>query len=340
VVTRYARIASVGAALPERAVPNAFFEEYLDTSDDWIRDRTGIVRRWFAGPGESTASLAVASAKVALERAGWAPESVDMLMLATYTPDRFMPSTAANVQRELGMQLCPAFDLNAACAGWVYAVSLASAVIRAGQADRVMVIGSEVQSRFLDMQDRTTCILFGDGAGTVLLEPSDEPGVVDSVLAMDGTQSELLVIPAGGALEPASTESVTRNRHTIQMPDGRAVFHHAVTGMADACSDLLAKADLTVDDIDVVVPHQANARIIAAVVKRLGVPGERVIVDVADVGNTSAASIPIALDQAWRSGRLLPGTTMLTVAFGAGLAWGANLIRWTAEPPTEALAAG
>jgi 3-oxoacyl-[acyl-carrier-protein] synthase-3 len=219
-------------------------------------------------------------------------------------------------------------------------VSLASAVIRAGQADRVMVIGSEVQSRFLDMQDRATCVLFGDGAGTVLLEPSDEPGVIESVLALDGAQSELLVIPAGGALEPASAETVARNRHTIHMPDGRAVFHHAVMGMAAACSDLLAKADLNVDDVDLVVPHQANARIIAAVARRLGVPDERVIVDVADVGNTSAASIPIALDEAWRSGRLLPGITLLTVAFGAGLAWGANLIRWTADPPTEAVAMG
>jgi 3-oxoacyl-[acyl-carrier-protein] synthase III len=333
--TRYARLASIGSALPERSVPNSFFESYLDTSDEWIRDRTGIGRRWFAGPGENTSSLAVDSARTALERAGWGPESVDMLIVATYTPDRLIPSTAATVQAELGMMPCPAFDLNAACAGWVYGLSLGTAVITAGQADRVMVVGSEVQSRILNMQDRTTCVLFGDGAGTVLLEPSDEPGVIDSILALDGTQSELLVIPAGATREPASAETVAANRHTLRMSDGAAVFRQAVVSMANACSDLLAKADLSIEDVDLVIPHQANARIIAAVAKRLGVPDDRVVVDVEDVGNTSAASIPIAIDRTWRAGRLAPGSTILTVAFGAGLAWGANLVRWTADAPRK-----
>lgn len=330
---RFARIVSVGAALPERVVPNSYFEAYLDTSDEWIRDRTGIARRGFAGPGETTSSLAVSASRTALERAGWRAESIDLLILATYTPDRLMPSTAAYVQAELGMVPTPAFDLNAACAGWVYAVSMASAVIRAGQADRVMVIGSEVQSRILNMNDRTTCILFGDGAGTVLLEPSSEPGVVDSLIAMDGTQADLLVIPAGGTREPATAQTVADNRHVLQMRDGGSVFRQAVVAMASACSDLLAKSDMKVDEVDLVIPHQANARIITAVMKRLGIPEERVIFDVEDVGNTSAASIPIALDRAWQAGRIPAGATLLTAAFGAGMAWGANLIRWTVDPP-------
>jgi 3-oxoacyl-[acyl-carrier-protein] synthase-3 len=315
-------------------VPNDHFESYLDTSDEWIRDRTGIQRRWFAGPEETTATLGAAAARRALERAGRAPESVDLLILATYTPNRLMPSTAAFVQAELGMTTCPAFDLNAACAGFVYGLSMGSAVIRAGQAERVLVIGAEVQSRILNMDDRSTAVLFGDGAGAALLEPSSEPGVVDSVLAMDGRQAGLLTVPAGATETPATAETVAAGLHTIQMPDGGALFRQAVLAMAAACSDLLAKSGLGVDDVSLVVPHQANARIIAAVAKRLGVHDDKVVVDVKDVGNTSAASIPIALDRAAQAGRLAPGDTVLTVAFGAGLAWGANLIRWTADRPS------
>jgi 3-oxoacyl-[acyl-carrier-protein] synthase-3 len=331
---RYAKISSVGSALPSRVVPNAFFESLVETSDEWIVDRTGIRERRFAGPGETTASLSVDATARALDAAGADPRAVDMLIVATCTPDRPLPATAAYVQARLGMS-CPAFDLNAACAGFVYGLSVASAQIRAGAAERVVVIGAEVLSRVLNLTDRTTCVLFGDGAGAVLLEPAEEPGVIDSLLAMDGAQANLLTIPAGGSELPASAETAERHLHTIQMADGQAVCRQAVVAMASACADVLAKAGLGPNDVTKVVAHQANIRIISAVGKRLGIDPERVVIDIAEVGNTSAASIPIALDRAWRAGKLAPGDVVLTVAFGAGFSWGANLIRWTVSSPKE-----
>jgi len=332
---RLAAITSVGSALPQRVVPNSYFEDLVDTSDAWIQERTGIKARRFAGDGETTATLATQAASRALEAVRVSPASVDLLIVATCTPDRPLPATAAFVQQRMGMS-CPAFDLNAACAGFIYGLSVGSSFVMAGNADRVLVVGAEVLSRVINLTDRTTCVLFGDGAGAVLLEPAADGGVIDSVLALDGGQSELLTIPAGGVEEPATPESVATHRHEIHMADGRSVFRRAVVGMANACAGLLEKAGLTKDDVDVVIPHQANARIIAAVGDRLGIPRERVFVDMEEVGNTSAASIPIAMDRAWRDGRLKPGDLVLTTAFGAGLAWGANLIRWTA-PGRDAL---
>jgi 3-oxoacyl-[acyl-carrier-protein] synthase-3 len=332
---RYARISATGSALASRVVPNAYFESLVDTNDQWIRERTGIENRRFAADGETTASLAADAASRALESAGVHPESVDMLIVATCTPDRPLPAAAAFVQARLGMR-CPAFDLNAACAGFVYALSVGSAQVRCGAADRVMVVGSEVLSRMLNMSDRTTCVLFGDGAGAALLEPGDEPGVLDSRLALDGRYRELLTIPAGGTEEPTTVASVEQGRTKIHMADGPAVFREAVTSMATACRELLDKAGVDPADLDAVVAHQANARIVTAVGKRLGVDPDRVYMDIAEVGNTSAASIPIALDRAWRAGRLSPGDLVLTTAFGAGFAWGANLIRWTAPIPERA----
>jgi len=335
VTERYAKVSSVGSALPSRVVPNSVFESLVDTSDEWIVERTGIRERRFAGPGETTASLSVDAAARALDAVGIDPRAVDMLIVATCTPDRPLPATAAYVQARLGMS-CPAFDLNAACAGFVYGLSVGSAQIRAGAAERVVVVGAEVLSRVLNFTDRTTCVLFGDGAGAALLGPADEPGVMDSLLAMDGTQAGLLTIPAGGSELPASAETAERHLHTIQMSDGQAVFRQAVVAMAAACADVLAKAGLGPNDVTKVIAHQANIRIINAVGKRLGIAPERVVIDIAEVGNTSAASIPIALDRAWRSGHLVPGDVVLTVAFGAGFSWGANLLRWTASPPKEA----
>jgi 3-oxoacyl-[acyl-carrier-protein] synthase-3 len=331
---RYAKISAVGSALPSQVVPNSYFESLVDTSDEWIVDRTGIRERRFAAPGETTASLSVDAARSALSAVGADPQAVDMLIVATCTPDRPLPATGAYVQARLGMS-CPAFDLNAACAGFVYGVSVASAQIRAGAAERVMVIGAEVLSRVLNLSDRTTCVLFGDGAGAALLEPAEEPGVIDSLLAMDGTQAQLLTIPAGGSEMPATAETASQRLHTIQMSDGQAVFRQAVVAMASACSDVLTKAGLTSSDVTRVIAHQANIRIINAVGKRLGIDPERVLIDIAEVGNTSAASIPIAMDRAWRAGKLAPGDVVLTVAFGAGMAWGANLIRWSAPFPRE-----
>ena len=329
---RHARVAGVGSALPARVVPNSYFESLVETSDEWIQDRTGIRSRRFASDGETTSTLAADAAAQALESAGLPPTSVDLLIVATCTPDRPLPSTASFVQARLGMT-CPAFDLNAACAGFVYGLSVGGAHIRAGASDRVLVVGAEVLSRVLNMTDRTTCVLFGDGAGAVVLEPAAEPGLLDSRLALDGTQAELLTIPAGGTEEPATEEDVRGNRTKIHMQDGQAVFRQAVVAMAEACRELLDKSGLAPADLDAVIAHQANARIIAAVGKRLGLDPAKVFVDIAEVGNTSAASIPIAMDRAWRAGRLHPGDVVLTTAFGAGLAWGANLLRWTAPTP-------
>ncbi|HJP66937.1 MAG TPA: beta-ketoacyl-ACP synthase III [Actinomycetota bacterium] len=325
---RHTQITGIGSSLPENVVPNLWFESFVETDDEWIRDRTGIEQRHFVEEGESTASLATEAGRQALEAAGVEPGSIDLLIVATCSPNRLLPATAAFVQQGLGMD-CPAFDLNAACAGFVYGVSVASSQIRAGAADRVLVIGAEVLSRLLNLHDRTTCVLFGDGAGAAVLSAAAEPGVIDCRLALDGSQAELLTIPAGASEEPSSPEAIEQARTKIAMPDGPALFRRAVTTMADISAELLEKAGVSPSSVNWVVAHQANSRIIGSVGRRLGIDEDRVIVDIAEVGNTSAASIPIALDRAWRSGKLQPGDLIVTPAFGAGFAWGASLIRWT-----------
>jgi len=329
---RHATIAGVGSRLPDRVVPNAEFERLVDTSDGWIRDRTGIAERRFAAEGEVTSDLAVEAMRRALDEAGVAPEQVDLIVCATLTPDTPIPATAVWVQRKFGIS-CPAFDVNAACAGFSYALSTATAFIESGAAETVVVIGAEILSRVMDFGDRSTCVLFGDGAGAVVLRPSDGPGVLGSVLGADGTAAEILIIPAGGSARPASVETVAAGDHAIRMPAGREVFKRAVVEMANACRQLLEKSGATPDDVDLLIPHQANARIMVAVAERLGIGPDRAVVDVAEVGNTSAASIPIALDRAWRAGRIREGDLVLLTSFGAGLAWGANLIRW--NPPAS-----
>ncbi len=329
---RRATISGVGSSLPERVVPNAEFERLIDTSDEWIRERTGIAERHFAGDDQVTSDLATEAATRALAAAGVAPEQVDLIVCATLTPDTPIPATSVWVQRKLGLS-CPAFDVNAACAGFSYGLSTGAAFVESGAAETVLVLGAEVLSRVLDMTDRSTCVLFGDGAGAVVLRPSAEPGIVGSTLGADGTAADILIIPAGGSARPASHETVEARDHSIRMA-GREVFKRAVVEMANACRSLLEKSGFTPDDVDVLIPHQANARIMIAVAERLRIPMERAVVDVAEVGNTSAASIPIALDRAWRAGRIRQGSLVLLTSFGAGLAWGANLIRWTAGDPT------
>lgn len=331
---RFSHIVATGSTLPTRVVPNAWFESRVETSDQWIVERTGIRERHFAGEGESTATLAAEAGRRALAAAGG---SVDLVIVCTCTPERLIPSTAAFVQSAMGLT-CPAFDLNAACAGFVYGLSVADAQIRAGAADRVLLIGAEVLSRTLDLTDRTTCVLFGDGAGAVVLEPSEEPGVIDSLLALDGRQAELLTIPGGGTGEPLTPEGLAAGRQFLKMRDGQAVFRQAVVAMAQAAREVLDKSGIQPDEVNAVIGHQANARILTALGKRLGLPPERVFMDIEEVGNTSAASIPIAIDRAWRADRLAPGDVVLTAAFGAGLTWGANLLRWTAPPPSGASA--
>jgi 3-oxoacyl-[acyl-carrier-protein] synthase-3 len=332
-VTRHATITGIGSKLPENLVPNSYFESIVDTSDEWIRTRTGIAARHFAPEGVVTSDLAVDAALAALDVAGVTPDRLDLIVCATLTPDTPIPSTGVWVQRKLGVG-CPAFDVNAACAGFSYGVSTGAAFVGSGAAESVLVIGAEILSRVLDLTDRSTCVLFGDGAGAVVIQPSDRPGIEGSVLGADGTAAEALIIPAGGTARPPTPATIAAHDHAIRMPNGREVFKRAVVEMANACRELLEKSGYTPDDVSLLIPHQANARIMIAVAERLGITGDRAVVDVAEVGNTSAASIPIALDRAWRAGRIREGDLVLLTSFGAGLAWGANLVRWTLPEPS------
>ncbi|MEZ0235398.1 MAG: beta-ketoacyl-ACP synthase III [Actinomycetota bacterium] len=331
-MTRHATIAGVGSSLPPRLVPNTWFEGFVDTNDEWIRDRTGIEARHFADAEVQTSDLAVEAARGALESAGVAPEQLDMIVVATITGDTIFPATAVWVQRKLGVS-CPSFDINAACSGFSYGLSAAAAFITAGMADTILLIGAEIFSRIIDYTDRGTCILFGDGAGAAVVRASEAAGIEGSILGADGNAAEILWMPAGGTRTPASAETVAANDHTVRMPNGREVFKRAVTEMAAACRELLEKSGHTIHDVDVLIPHQANARIMTAVVDRLGIDPAKAVVDVAEVGNTSAASIPIALDRAWRAGTIGQGDLVLFASFGAGLTWGATLVRWTLPSP-------
>jgi 3-oxoacyl-[acyl-carrier-protein] synthase III len=326
---RFAAVAATGSALPSRVVPNSFFETLIDTDHDWIVKRTGIHERRFAGEGETTSSLSTEAARRALEGAGMTPEQLDLIVIATVTPDRLLPSVAVMVQESLGVS-CPAFDVNAACAGFSYGTSVARAMVESGAADNVLVVGAETLSRRMNMEDRTTCVLFGDGAGAAIFVPSSEPGVMASNLAADGSGAKLLTIPAGGTGTPDDDEP---DIDLIVMQSGREVYRRAIVGMTDACRSLLDKSGVDAADVRWLIPHQANARIMSSVADRLGFGADRVISDVERIGNTSAASILIALDEAWRDGRIRQGDLVLMTSFGAGLAWGAALVKWTAASP-------
>ena len=318
-------VAGVGHHLPERVVPNDWFAGFLDTSDDWIRDRTGIERRHFAAEGEVTSDLATRAAAAALADAGLVADDVDAIVLATSTPDLTFPATATIVQAKLGMTRGFAFDVQAVCAGFIYALAQADAMIVAGQVRRVLVIGAETFSRILDWEDRTTAVLFGDGAGAVVLEAaegagtSDDRGILAVELQSDGRHRDILRVDGG-------VSSTGTAGHLVMA--GREVFRHAVEKLARATVDVLAKAGLGMEAIDRVVPHQANVRIIARTADKLGVPMEKVVVTVADHGNTSAASIPMAMSVAAARGDLVRGELVVSEAIGGGLAWGAIVMRW------------
>ena len=300
-MTRYATIAGVGSSLPPRLVPNTWFETIVETNDEWIRDRTGIEARHFADEGTDTSDLAVEAARRAMESAGVTPEQLDMIIVATITGDTIFPATAVWVQQKLGVR-CPSFDVNAACAGFSYGLSSANAFITSGMADTILLIGAEVFSRILDYTDRGTCILFGDGAGAAVVRASETPGFEGAVLGADGSAAEILWMPAGGTRTPASDGHGRGERsHGAHAERSRGL---QARGDRDGGRrrELLEKSGLSIDDVDVLIPHQANARIMGAVVERLGIDPAKAIVDVAEVGNTSAASIPVALDRAWRDG--------------------------------------
>ncbi|SFA77034.1 3-oxoacyl-[acyl-carrier-protein] synthase III [Poseidonocella pacifica] len=317
-------ICGVGHYLPERVVPNSEFESTLDTTDDWIRSRSGIERRHFAAEGEMTSDLATKAAQAALADAGIDASQIDAIILATSTADLTFPSAATMVQAALGMEKGFAFDVQAVCAGFVYALSNANALIVSGQAERVLVIGAETFSRIMDWTDRSTCVLFGDGAGAVVLAAAegeggtDDRGILATDLNSDGRYRDILYVDGGIS---------TQNTGHLRM-QGKEVFRHAVEKLAETAETALAKIGMTGEDVDWIVPHQANIRIIQATAKRMGVPMDRVVVTVQDHGNTSAASIPLALSIGRANGQIKSGDLVVTEAIGGGLAWGSVVLRW------------
>lgn len=317
-------VTGVGHYLPARVVPNSEFEKTLDTSDEWIRTRSGIERRHFADPGETTSSMAAAAARAALTDAAISPQDVDAIIVATSTADLTFPSAATMVQAELEMTSGYAFDVQAVCAGFVYALSNANALIVSGQAKRVLVIGAETFSRIMDWTDRSTCVLFGDGAGALVLEAqqgngtSDDRGILSVDLNSDGRYRDLLYVDGG-----VSTQSTGYLRM-----QGNQVFRHAVEKLAATAESALEKAGLTPGDLDWIVPHQANMRIIQGTARKMGLDMDKVVVTVQDHGNTSAASIPLALSVGKSRGQIRPGDLVVTEAIGGGLAWGAVVLRW------------
>ncbi|WP_366518992.1 beta-ketoacyl-ACP synthase III [Parerythrobacter lacustris] len=311
-----------GSVLPQNCVTNAQLAAQVDTSDEWIVERTGIRQRYIAGEGETTSTLATEAARKALDAAGMDPASVELIILATATPDHTFPATATQVQRALGCRGGIAFDVHAVCSGFLYALGTADSMLRTGMAKRAVVIGAETFSRILDWEDRTTCVLFGDGAGAIVLEAAevaeDGPGILATRLHADGEHKDLLYVDGG----PSTTGTVGKLRMK-----GREVFRHAVVNLADVLGETLDAVGMTAADIDWVVPHQANARILDATARKLGLPAEKVIVTVDRHANTSAASVPLAFDTAVRDGRIKPGDVVMFEAMGGGFTWGASLAR-------------
>ncbi len=315
-------ICGSGSALPGKAVTNAELAERVDTSDEWIVERTGIRQRYIASEGETTGTLATEAARKALAAAGMEAASIDLIVLATATPDQTFPATATKVQQALGCNGGIAFDVAAVCSGFLYAMATADSMLRTGMAKRALVIGAETFSRILDWEDRTTCVLFGDGAGAIVLEAresdSDGPGIITTKLHADGAHCDLLYVDGG----PSTTGTVGKLRMK-----GREVFRHAVVNLAAVLNETLADADVSAEDIDWVVPHQANARILDATARKLGLPPQKVIVTVDQHANTSAASVPLAFDVAVKDGRIKPGDLVMFEAMGGGFTWGASLVR-------------
>jgi 3-oxoacyl-[acyl-carrier-protein] synthase-3 len=316
----YSRIVSTGKYLPARILTNADLEKMVETTDEWIRTRTGIEHRHIAADDELTSDLAFQAGRIAMQDAGLKPSDIDMVLVGTTTPDLIFPNVGCLVQEKLGIAGCPAFSLEAACSGFVYGLVVADQFIRGGQVKRALVIGAETMSRIIDWKDRETCVLFGDGAGAVILEAADEPGIIYSTLGADGRYRELLYASSGVSLRQ-------REGAALRMK-GNEVFKVAVKTLENLVDDVVEKNKLEKGQIDWLIPHQANIRIITATAKRLRMPMERVILTVREHGNTSAASVPMALDTAIRDGRIKRGDLLLLEAFGGGFTWGASLIRY------------
>lgn len=326
----FVHLAGLGVHLPARIVTNHEFESRLETSDQWIAERTGIRERRYAALDETVATMAAGASRMALARAGLTAGDLDTIIVATATPDHILPSTACYLQALIGAERAAAMDLGAACSGFIYGLTVAEGLIAGGQAEHVLVVGGEKLTCITDQQDRSTAILFGDGAGAVVVSrsaPGGERGLLASFIKSDGRLAELLYVPSGGSADPISEKIVRERTHYMKMA-GREVFKHAVLTMSEACDVAIRRAGISAEQIDLLVPHQANFRIMDSTAKHAGIPHEKIVVTVDRYGNTSAASIPMALAHAETTGRLQPGMLVLLVAFGAGFTWGSAVIRW------------
>jgi 3-oxoacyl-[acyl-carrier-protein] synthase-3 len=325
-------IIGTGSYMPEKILTNEDLSKVVDTSDEWITSRTGIRARRIAADDQATSDLASEAARRAMAAAGVSPEEINLIVVATVTPDMFFPSTACFVQKKIGASNAVCFDISAACSGFLYALQVARHFINTGNRTTALVIGAEKLSSLINWQDRNTCVLFGDGAGAVVIRRAEEgeeaPGrVLSTVMGSDGNLTDLLKVPGGASASPITPENVASRPNTIHM-EGRETFKHAVTRMCQASEQALQMAGLTKDDISMVIPHQANARIITAIADRLGVPEEKTFINLDQYGNTSAATIPVALDEAHRQGKIKRGDIVLLVAFGGGFTWASSVVRW------------
>jgi 3-oxoacyl-[acyl-carrier-protein] synthase-3 len=331
----YAHITGWGVAIPEKVLTNDEIAQMVETNDEWIRSRTGIEERRIAGPEESTATLAAEAALKALEAANISPADVDLIIVSTSSPEHIFPATAALVQDQIGAVKAGAFDLSAACTGFILALNMGAQAIRTGSIKTALIIGAETLSRFTNWEDRGTCILFGDGAGAFVLQGSDQPGgVLSSVMRSDGSGGDLLSIPAGGSKIPASEQTIQEGLHFMQM-NGSEVFRFATRVMAQATREAAKQAEFEMDELNWIIPHQANRRIIKTAARNLKIPLDKFVINVERFGNTSTASIPLATVEAIEDGRVNPGDKIVFVGFGAGLTWGALGVEWTG-PLTEA----
>jgi 3-oxoacyl-[acyl-carrier-protein] synthase-3 len=325
----FAHITGWGMAVPSRVLTNVELEKIVDTDDEWIQSRTGIRQRHIASEDESTATLAKDAALNALRVANINPTDIDLIIVSTSSPEHIFPATACLVQDRIGATHAGAFDLSAACSGFIFALDMATQAIRSGSIQNAVVIGAETLSRFVNWQDRNTCILFGDGAGAFVLQAGDERGgLITSVMRSDGSGGDLLSVPAGGSHMPASSETILNHQHTIHM-NGREVFRFATRVIAQATKEVVSSADLKIKDVQLVIPHQANLRIIEAAMRGLEIPLDQCFINIERYGNTSTASIPIATCEAIQQGRLQAGDNIVFVGFGAGLTWGAALVQWS-----------
>jgi 3-oxoacyl-[acyl-carrier-protein] synthase-3 len=328
-----ARISSLATFVPPRVLTNADLEKMVDTSDEWIRQRTGIRERHIADPGVATSDLAVEAARTAVSRAGLTPDDIDLIIVGTTTPDMLFPSTACLVQHKLGASRAWGYDLFAACSGFTYSLTTAAQMVASGACRHVLVIGADVMSSIIDYTDRATCVIFGDGAGAAIVEATDDPeiGILDFENYVDGGGGQALCMPAGGSLKPATKETVEQRLHYVKQ-DGQTVFRFAVRNTEEVCRRILSRNELQASDIDLLVSHQANRRIILFAAEKLGVPEDKVVINIERFGNTTAATIPLALADAVDAGRIKRGDLLLMVSVGAGFTVGVLLIRWGLKP--------